>query len=205
MAGIVLEVGEQGPAMNVMLSRFVEHVLQRATKEVLIEGESFRSLELGGGVPLIMWGLHKQHLVVGLGKGSVEGILKRTSTPQPKWLTSVLQRWPLTRRSTVAYADMDKLLTLLVSMGADGSGEKAAQLLGVKNVKTYLSVSGLDENQYVSYSAIVVDGKLQGALSLLDAPALAAEDMDAVPADALAAFLLRLNGIQFYELVPKYT
>ena len=199
-AGIVLAVGDQGPEMNVMLGRFVQHVLQRSTKEVLIEGESFRSLELGGGVPVVTWGLHKQHLVVGLGKGSVEGILKRASTPQPKWLTSVLQRWPLARRSTVAYADMDKLLALLVSMGPDGPGEKVAQLLGFKNVKTYLSVSGLDENQYVSYSAIVVDGKLQGALSLLGAPALATADMATVPADSLAAFLLRMNGLQLYEL-----
>ena len=198
-AGIVLAVGDQGPAMTVMLNRFVQEVLQRDTKEVVIQGKPFRSLELGGGVPIITWGLYQQNLVIGLGKGSVEGILGRANTPQPNWLSNVLQRWPLDRRSTVAYADMDKLLALLVSMVPDGSGEKAAQLLGVKNVKTYLSVSGLAEDQYVGYSAMVVDGQLQGALGLLDAPSLTKADMTTVPADVQAAFLLKMDVLEAYQ------
>ena len=202
-AGVLLAVGDQGPPLNIILTRFVQQVLQRATGEVRIEGKPFRTLDLGGGIPVITWGLHGQYLVVGLGKGSVEGILKRAQTPQPKWLTEVLQRWPLKRRSTVAYADMEKLLALLVSMTSDGSGQKVAQLLGFNNVKTYRSVSGLDENQFASYSAITVDGKLQGALSLLDAPSLTPADLADVPSDAQAAFVLRMNALQAYELVEK--
>jgi len=200
-AGIVLAVGDEGPAMQGMLNRFVQEVLQRDSREVLIQGESFQALELGGGVPVITWGLHKKYFIVGVGKGAVEGILERSSTPQPQWLTAVLQRWPLVRRSTVAYADMSKLLRLLVSMGPAGSGETAVQLLGVKNVKSYFSVTGLADDQHVSYSAMIVDGKLQGALELLDGPSLANADMAMVPADAQAAFLLRLDGKEFFRIV----
>lgn len=202
-AGVLLAVGDQGPPLNIILTRFVQQVLQRATGEVRIEGKPFRTLDLGGGIPVITWGLHGQYLVVGLGKGSVEGILKRAQTPQPKWLTEVLQRWPLKRTSTVAYADMEKLLVLLMSMTSDGSGQKVAQLLGFNNVKTYRSVSGLDGNQFASYSAITVDGKLQGALSLLDAPSLTPADLAGVPSDALAAFSFRMNGLQVYDLVEN--
>ena len=203
-AGVLLAVGDQGPPLNKMLTRFVQQGLQRATGEVRIEGKPFQTLDLGGDLPVITWGLHGQYLVVGLGKGSVEGIVKRIRTPQPKWLTEVLQRWPLKRKSTVAYADMEKLLALLVSMAPDdGSGQKVAQLLGFNNVTTYRSVSGLDENQFASYSAITVDGKLQGALSLLDAPALTPTDMATVPADAQAAFVLRMNALQAYGLLDN--
>ena len=200
-AALIVDVTNQGQQVNTLLGKFAEEVLQRPAQKVVVDGKPFQTLELGGGIPKITWGRFEKYLVVGFGEESVKRLLQRRQTPQPKWLTGLIERWPLERRSTVAYANLEQLRALLMPLVPEGRGAAMAELLGLNNLNAYLSVSGFDDQAFVSYSAITVDGQLQGVLSQLNSAPLTATDLEGVPADAMAALSFRLNADQMLQLL----
>ena len=115
-AGIVLHSGKQAVLLDSLLSQFSLTVLQRPATNVVISGKKFRSLDLGGGIPQVTWGIVDEKILVAVGPQAMQGILDRLKTPMPKWLTQTMTRWPIERRSTIAYANLAGIRTRLSAM-----------------------------------------------------------------------------------------
>lgn len=202
-AGIVLHSGKQAVLLDSLLSQFSLTVLQRPATNVVISGKKFRSLDLGGGIPQVTWGIVDDKILVAVGPQAMEGILARLKTPMPKWLTQTMTRWSIERRSTIAYANLAGIRTRLSAMFPEEGVRDIVNRLGVGNLEAYYSISGFDNRSFVNHSAVTVDGKLQGILGLLETPALSRADFDGLPGKSLAALSLQLDGNKAFEHVSS--
>src|SRR5262245_3982413 len=74
------------------------------------------------------------------------------------------------------------------------SGQELFELLGLKNVKHYASVSGLDKENYCSRALLATDGAPTGLLGQLGSQPITAESLALVPADASFAVAARIDA-----------
>ena len=86
-------------------------------------------------VPPITWGISKKggYLLVGVGEGSLEGMLKRVHGKPPAWLTALRKQLPVERLSTVTYVNAKKLIAQFGGLGGQRSLDAIAAA-GLGNV-----------------------------------------------------------------------
>ena len=154
--------------------------------------------------PSVTWGLKGRYFILGVGDNAVEKILERAATAEPEWLAEVKRQLPVERRSTLTYLDAkgatEPFFPLLGERGAFAA-RGIVEALGLGNVTALTSVTGLDDDGFVSRSLLAVDGELQGVLAMLGAEPLSADDLAPIPADATFAVAKRADVDQAIRIV----
>ncbi len=202
-AGAVVRVGEDAGQLETTLQTYQAAFLGRqgAVEEVQIDGDTWYRLTLDPNAPKVTWGVRKNYLIVGVGEGSVEGILERARTDPPAWLTDLGRQLPVERRSTVSYLNVKKIRRTLVPLAGGLKAAAVVNAIGLSNVDSLVSVTGLDAEGFVSRTLLAIDGEPQGLLALARTNPLVPDDLAAIPADATIALAARVDADAVFDTV----
>ncbi len=113
------------------------------------------------------------------------------------WLS--LKPGILCHGATLTYANLEQMI--LLAAPAAGDVQTAAMLdsLGLSQLKSYVSVTGLNATEFISKTAVIIDGEPRGLMALIPERPLAADDLRGIPHDATVALAFRADGTAVYE------
>ena len=189
--GLVLNAGDDVAELKTTLEKY-QAAMPQPPEKVEVGGVSCYQLVLGPGAPMITWGVKDKYLVVGVGDGSLEEILKRADGTPPEWLTKVRKQLPVERQSTISFINVKKIVEQFAPMG----GEKARiiiEALGLGNVTSLATVSGLEGEGFVNRTLLGIEGDPTGVLCLGTGKPLGLQDLNSIPSDADFAVAGRLD------------
>ncbi len=198
--GMLVKVGNDVAQLKAKIEEYQKTFLKDMCEQVMISGTACYRINMPPPVPPVTWGIKGTYLIVGLGEGEVEGMLNRAVTPPPQWLTGIRTRLKVSRQSTMTYINVETLLKTFAPMG----GEEAAtviEALGLKNINTLASVTGLDQEGIVSRTLVGIAGEPQGLLAALIGGQLTADDLAPVPGDATIAMVAKLDAATLFNTI----
>jgi len=200
-AGALVRVGEQGAAIKAKLVEYQTAFLREAVTPVEIAGDTwYRIQPPEPGAPSITWGVRFSYLIVGVGDGSVEGIMERARTEMPEWLGRVRGQIPVPRTSTLTYLNVAKIVDMARPF-LPPQGGAIVEALGLGNVTALSSVTGLDDEGFVSRILLGIEGEPGGIFELVSDKPLTAEELAAIPADSTVALAARLDADAIFETI----
>ena len=203
--GMLVDAGDHSELLAVGLVQLMSTAELKATPITLgkLRFQRF-TLQLGDGIETeLTVGAAGPYVVIGLGKGAVEGMVERLRLKQtPKWLADLQKRLPVDRRASMAYLNTPALVKTLLPM-AGPDGERIATSLGLQQVGPVISVSGLDDEGIVNRTFMAIDGEPRGLLTLLDGAGIKAADLAAIPKDATFATAFSVNTQRVYNVITQ--
>lgn len=191
--GAVVNLGDRADAAKETLEGYQKMLPPPAVEKAEIAGASGYRIKLGRGAPTIAWVAKGKYLLVGIGQGSIEAILERARGKSPDWLTAARKQLPAGRLSTLTYINVKTIIAQFAPMGGPPV-QTALDAIGLNNVTSLISATGMDEQGFVSRTFVGIDGKAAGILHLADAKPLSAADLAPIPRDATLAFAGRLDA-----------
>ncbi len=147
---------------------------------------------------MINWGVKDKYLVVGVGDGSLEEILKRADGTPPEWLAKVRKQLPIERQSTISYVNVKKIIEQFAPLGG-ARVQMVVDALGLGNVTSLAAVSGLEGEGFVNRTLVGTEGDPAGVLCLATGKPLGLTDLDSIPRDADFAVAGRLDLARVME------
>ncbi len=142
----------------------------------------------------VTFGFHGRYFVVGIGDGAVEGILARWNRPAPDWLAAALEETPVPRRTGIIYLNLKALREKLLSLaGSKKDAVATLELLGLNNVDSLVSTTGLEDDGMIQRTLLALDGGPSGLLDVVAERPLSAADLAPIPSNALLAFATRFD------------
>ncbi len=196
-AGIVVHVGDQADVFRRLLPTFGGR--PKRISEDGIEKQpppapegSWQTIETGPGGPPVQWTIQGEHLIVGIGEGAADGIVARAETPPPAWVGKLHEEIAIERLGNVIHVNQVAELIRTFAI-AEPEVYRALRAIGLSDVESITSATGLDGSGCVSKLLIKLEGAPRGALSVFDVEPLAKEDLAVIPADATLAAAVRFD------------
>lgn len=196
--GAIISAGEQADEARQSLDKLLATLLP---PEAGADGKQtpggnkarWRRLPVPQGAPLVEFGWHKTYFIIGIGEGSADKIVERTSASPPEWLTHVRKELAVDRIATVHYLNVQ---SALASVGIFGGleGLKIINALGVDRVKYLANVTGLDKNAMANRAVVRTEGQPRGLFALLESEPLKLDDLRAIPKDATWAIAAKVDA-----------
>ena len=202
-AGLVLGVDDDQDFIG-QINQAVELVMQVRPTSQQIEGTTFYSVSFEAPSPPVFWGMLDSHLIVGVGKGSIEGLLARSKTPAPKWYSTAKQQAGIPRLSTIGYLNLAGLRPLLEQAAPPEILAQVMKFTGADNMDQLVSVTGMDKEGLVSVTRLQASDKLHGLADLLSQTSLTARDLSHIPADATVAIAFRLDAARVFDGIREF-
>ncbi len=196
---LVVRLDDTEEAIEEALESLRDGIFANLGATVDIAGTTFDQFRPDPAAPLFTWGTHDGLFILGLGEGAVEGVIARAKTPTPKWLVELENKCPLPRRATLTYADLDQLMKLAIPITGDVQAMEMLDSLGLSQLKSYVSVTGLDDTRFVSKTVVRIEGRPRGLLAMMPEKALTADDLQGIPRDATVALAFRADGTAVFE------
>ncbi len=197
---VVVRLGDSEPQVQAALALLQDEIFSKVGAETVdMGGARFSQFRPDPAAPLLTWGTRDGLFILGLGEAAVEGVIARAGTPAPKWLVDLEQQYTLPRRATLTYADLNRLVGLAVPVTGDPQAVEMLDAIGLNQLKSYVSVTGLDETRFVSQTSISIAGEPRGLLAMLPESSIAADDLAGIPDDAVMALAFRANGTEVFE------
>jgi len=198
--GLILQADAAADPLHAALSDLLT-TPDHKPAEVTIAGRKFQRLAARPDQPVeITWGASNGFLMIGLGPGAIEGLSSRLAAKQePAWLTQLKTNLPIQRRSSSSYINIKQLVDTFAPL-AGPQAEGFIGALGLKQVTSLQSSTGLDESGVVSRSLLAYTGQPRGLLQLAEGGGIKAADLKHIPADALVATSLSLDARKALEV-----
>jgi hypothetical protein len=200
--GLVVNVGDRQAELESSLL-VVDELLTRGQSTTVKDGEhTWREWPTSQGFPTLRWGFVDHYFVAAFGDETSRDIVKRMRGDDvPKWLTATRQRLAVERLSNLTYFDLAAIQNLLAQLpaGLDMKMPETFQTLGLMNLQTLSSVTGLDQSGIVSRTWLQWTGPPTGLLAPFQAAPLQATDLKVIPADASIAFAVRFDAAKAFE------
>jgi hypothetical protein len=199
---LVVRLGESEQQVQAALKTLQDAIFANfGAQTVDIDGTTFNQIRPDPAAPLFTWGTHDGLFILGLGEEAAEGVILRAKTPAPEWLVDLEEKYTLPRRATLTYADLNRLMGLAVPMTGDPQAMEMLDSIGLNQLKSYVSMTGLDDTRFVSRTSIRIVGEPRGLLAMLPESPLSEEDLEGIPEDALAAAAFRADGTAVFETI----
>jgi hypothetical protein len=198
--GMVVSLGSDAARLH---TKFIKY-LAKAKKlradggleQIKIAGQTwYRSKPARpGDKNLVTFGFYGKYFVVGIGPGAVEGIVDRWNRPAPAWLTKALVDTQVPRRTGIIYINLKAMRDKLLPLASSKKDAVAAlELLGLYNVESLVSTTGLEDYGMINRVLLSLDGKPRGLLDMVADRPLTAKDLEPIPQDALLAVAARVD------------
>jgi len=187
--GAIVNLGEKADEIERILGRLEVIALKTRTEA---DGSGWRSIPMPPDAPPVQWRVKDGYLIVGVGKGSADAIVGRMNNVPPSWLTAARRQIPMERPGNFLYVNTGQIMRQFGPLGGE-EVTNVLKALGVDNVESIVSVTGLEGDACVTKTLVAVDGQLKGILSLAGAEALTAEDLAVIPRDATIAAAVRFD------------
>jgi len=198
-AGAILGLGDDAAKVRKTLEEYGQMV-GGLVETMKVGEESFYRVKPGPEAPLITWGVYGRHVVVGIGEGEAEAIVKRMEGRPPEWLVGMRKRLVVDRPATVSYVNVRKIVQM-IQAGVGPEAEPVIKGLGLDNFISYASVAGLDKEGYVSKSLLATVKQGGDLLAFLGGKPLEAKDLTPIPRDATLAAAARIEPDRLWETI----
>ncbi len=164
-------------------------------QEVKIGESKFERVQPNPQFSAVSFGFHQDYFVVCVGDGELEALFERWKTPTPAWITDLQKQHPLPRRATLTYSKLDKLVDAAAAITTiDAKMRNVFEAVGASNLDSYVAVTGLDEEGYISKATLNLKGDPTGVFAVLNSPTTTKRSMSRVPADATLALSFRVDA-----------
>lgn len=201
--GLLLDAGDDAKAIVGALVQLLTSP-DVSPEEVLVGKTKFyRFPAQKGGISELTIGTAGTYVLLGIGEGSVEGMVDRLAAKKtPAWLAEIQKRHALERRASISMVNTKAIVDAFLPLaGPEGAG--IANSLGLQQLGQIETVTGLDEEGMVSRTFMKVEGEPEGLLTLLGGAGIKPEKVDFIPSDAILASAFSLNAQQLYNVVAK--
>ncbi len=195
----VLRVDEDAAKVQEVLDRLQGRVPEGQRSSVQVGSRTFSRVLLGDEAPPITWGISGKYLLVGIGDGALEGLMQQAGGQAPGWLNDLRTKLTVPRISSLMYIDVSGLVKMAVQQSVP-EAERVVAVLGLDKIRSFATISGMDDTGCVSRSLLAVDGAGTGLLSWIDAKPLAADDLKVIDGAAPAAVAVKLNAAGLLDL-----
>ena len=182
---VVVHLGPQLENVRAQLERRLATV-----SRVELRGTRFYrfDLEEGDDQPVeITIGIRGPRLIMACGSGVVEELLAREGTPPPDWLWKLRSQPEIPRIATISYVDLQ----------AFGRQSNVNRWLtpewGLNSARSYVAVSGLDEQGYVCRASLELQRPLPAILQVLETAPLTEADLSPIPSTATVALAMKMD------------
>jgi hypothetical protein len=205
--GAVVNLGQQAPEIDKALGRIESQSLGHVANTEA--GSTWHRLPLGPNDPKadrggsLQWAVRERYLIIGLGDGEAESIAARAWQDPPEWLQQLRQRLTVPRPANLIYVNVAELLKLGAGNGPDFM--RTLDGLGLAQIKSVASVTGLDDTGCVTRTHLAFTGKPKGLLAIFDAAPLTRSNLKAIPKDAAFALAARLDAAKLYKELVETT
>ena len=205
--GAVVNLGQQAPEIAKALERIESAVLGTAAKRE--PASAWHHLPLGPNGPKadrggsLQWAVRDRYLIIGLGDGEAESIAARAWQDPPEWLQQLRRRLTVPRPANLVYINVAEVAKL--AAGAEPDFLKFWDALGLANVQSLASVTGLDDTGCVTRTLLALKGEPKGLLSVFTAEPLTRSQLKAIPNDAAFALAARLDAAKLYKELMETT
>jgi hypothetical protein len=197
--GVVVNCGDKTAKLKAIVEEAVKMVPPQLMKEIEVGGEKWRSFKTSPDVGLVC-GFHDNYFIATVGEGELEALLKRATGAPPAWLTKLQQDIPIERVSTVTYVNVKAVKEIALPL-AGLQVASVVKAVGLDNLTTLASVTGLDQKACVTKTLFNIEGEPEGILHLADVKPLGAADLAPIPHDATFALAYRLDPAALFDTV----
>ncbi len=199
-AGMVVSLGADAARLR---SKFVAYWQQAKAagaetgiERIKIDGKTWYRYTppKPGDKNALTFGFHGTYFVMGTGNRAVERILARWDSPAPAWLAKAMQQTEVPRRTGIIYLDLKALRDKLLPLAPPQTDAAAVlELLGLDNVDSLVSTTGLEGDGMINRVLLAMDGKPHGLLDLVADRPLEAKDLEPIPGNAMLAVAARVD------------
>lgn len=199
--GAALDCGQDAAKMKAKIEQVTRNIPPQVLKPVDIDGQQWSSVDASPDTQIV-WGFRDKYFMVGVGKGEIEAMLKRAAGSPPKWLAQLREQLPVPRVSTVTFVNV-KAAVAAFAPRIGPRHETICRALGLDNVTSLASVTGLDQKGVVDRTLLTIDGEPQGLLRLANVKPLAAADLAPIPSDATFAVAGCFQPEMAFDLIQE--
>ena len=205
--GAVVNLGQQAPEIGKALLRIESVVLGGAAKAEPVA--SWHRMPLGPNDPKansggsLQWTVRDRYLIIGSGDGEAESIAARAWQDPPEWLQQLRRRLTVPRPANLVYINVAEIAKLAAA--GDPDLPKIWDALGLENVQSLASITGLDDTGCVTRTHLAFSGDPKGLLSVFKAEPLTRSQLKAIPSDAAFALTARLDAAKLYKELVEIT
>ena len=192
-AGAVIAAGDQAEAGKKSIERIATALQLLPPAAGAAKQPDELVLPMPPGAPPVALRWHQGYLILGIGDGAADQIIKRFGGKPPAWLTKIRADLTVERPATVHFLNIRRALATALPLGGL-QALKVSTALGLDRLNHYASVSGLEGIGAVSRAQLSLDGEPRGLFGLLESAPLKAGDLAAVPRDATFALATRFNA-----------
>jgi hypothetical protein len=198
--GGLLRVDDDAAEIQKVLDELQGRAPEGSISVVKLGDRTFSRVLLDEDAPPVTWGMAGPYLLVGLGDGSLEGLMQRARGQVPGWLTNVRAKLAVPRVSSMMYIDVNGVVQMATEQSGSPEAGQIVSALGLDKIRSFTTVSGLDDKGCLSRSLLTVDGTGTGLLSWIDAKPLVADDLKMIVHDAPAALAFKLDASGLLDL-----
>lgn len=155
------------------------------------------------GAPLIEFTHQGDYIIIGFGEDALNDALARMDTDVPDWLQEMRQDARdagIERLSTISRIDVESVLDAFEDLAGRDPSWTIVENIGLKEIKGYQAVTGLDQTGFVSRIEIPLADDPQGLFKLLEGEGMSIEDLDTIPANVAASFSISLSPEQLLDV-----
>ncbi|HEY2146914.1 MAG TPA: hypothetical protein VGH32_03190, partial [Pirellulales bacterium] len=193
--GLIINLGDQADDAKASIDRLTALSPMPPTS-----AGKWQRAPLPPDAPVIEWGVDGKYFIIGIGEGSADGIVEREKGSAPKWLEAIRSRLRVERPAMVHYLNIKKILSLVQASGLGrGAPPQIFDALGINNLTSLASMSGLEGDGWTSNTLLGIDGPPSGIFALASGEPLTAADLAPIPKDATFALAGRLDLDRVYR------
>ena len=211
-AGMVVSLGPDADRLRAKFLKYLKQARKAGADgglgKIKIAGQTWYYAKPAGpgDKNRVTFGFHGKYFVVGVGRHAVQDILARWYGPPPAWLAKAMEQTPVPRRTGIVYFNLKALRDKLLPLAPSRKDAVAMlEMLGLDNVDSLVSTTGLEDYGMINRVHLALDGKPRGLLDMVADRPLTAKDLEPIPSDALMALAARVDTNRALEaLVAAY-
>jgi hypothetical protein len=196
-AAAVIHCGDALDRVKAKLEQATQVLPPQMVETVEFGGMKWQSVKSAPGASLT-WGFKRAYLLVAFGDGEMQAMIRRAGGSPPSWLATIQQDQLVRRVSSIAYVNVKAIRERFLPK-APPSVPAALAALGLDNVDTVCSVTGLNEKACLQRTFVSLDGEPRGLMRFGSVGPLAAADLASVPADAVSAVAAKIDPAGLFD------
>ncbi|MBN1852584.1 MAG: DUF1559 domain-containing protein [Pirellulales bacterium] len=195
--GALVNLGEQAIEIEQALAK-IEKALMEGDANPLAKSAKWHRFPLGTEGFAAEWAIKGKYMILGVGDGEADKIMERARQKPPAWLAEVRKQLAIPRPASMIYVNVAEIIQAMGSQ-IPPDGRAILEALGLTQIQSVVTRTGLDDTGYISKTQITVDGDLTGLLSVFTSEPLGKDHLAVIPKDATVAAAARLDLAKAYQ------
>jgi hypothetical protein len=195
--GAVIHCGEAVDQVKAKLEEYAKTLPPQMAKTVEIAGTQWQSVKPRSDANIV-WGFKHAYLLVAMGDGEMEAMIRRASGKPPQWLAKIRQDLPLERVSNVGFVNVKAVKETFLPM-APPQAAAIIEAIGLDNVDALASVTGLNEKACVQRILVSLDGEPRGLMRFATVEPLSAAELASIPANSAVAIAAKIDPLAVFN------